>query len=289
MRSEEEIMNLILNTAKNDERVRAVYMEGSRVNKNAPKDMFQDYDIVYVVKETKSFIDNKNWINIFGKILFMQYPDENVMYESDKENNYGYLMQFEDGNRIDLHVSTLNYVLDKLKGGKLYKVLLDKDNCLPKNEKLVSDKHIVKKPDNKEFLCVCNEFWWCLDNVAKGLFREEITYVMDMINYNVRPCLFKILSWEAGMNNSFSISVGKSGKYLYKYISEKVYSEYLKTYSSGNINSIWDSVIIMCNLFNKEALKVSKELGFVYNNKEADNSFNYLMHVKSLKEDATEI
>ena len=56
----------------------------------------------------------------------MQYPDENVMYESDKENNYGYLMQFEDGNRIDLHVSTLNYVLDKLKGGKLYKVLLDK-------------------------------------------------------------------------------------------------------------------------------------------------------------------
>ena len=60
---------------KNDERVRAVYMEGSRVNKNAPKDMFQDYDIVYVVKETKSFIDNKNWINIFGKILFMQYRE----------------------------------------------------------------------------------------------------------------------------------------------------------------------------------------------------------------------
>ena len=194
MRSEEEIMNLILNTAKNDERVRAVYMEGSRVNKNAPKDMFQDYDIVYVVKETKSFIDNKNWINIFGKILFMQYPDENIMYESDKENNYGYLMQFEDGNRIDLHVSTLNYVLDKLKEDKLYKVLLDKDNCLPKNEKLVSDKYIVKKPKSKEFLCVCNEFWWCLDNVAKGLFREEITYVMDMINYNVRPLGFCILS-----------------------------------------------------------------------------------------------
>ena len=49
MRSEEEMMHLILQVAKDDERVRAVYLNGSRTNPNAPKDRFQDYDVVYVV------------------------------------------------------------------------------------------------------------------------------------------------------------------------------------------------------------------------------------------------
>ncbi len=62
MRSEKEIYDLILDIARNDERILAVYMNGSRTNINVPKDIFQDYDIVYVVKETKSFIEDKKWI-----------------------------------------------------------------------------------------------------------------------------------------------------------------------------------------------------------------------------------
>lgn len=46
---------LILNVAKNDERIRAVYMNGSRTNQNVKKDIFQDFDIVYVVRQTKPF------------------------------------------------------------------------------------------------------------------------------------------------------------------------------------------------------------------------------------------
>lgn len=49
MRTEEQMMKLILDTAKEDERILAVYMNGSRTNPNAPKDIFQDYDIIYVV------------------------------------------------------------------------------------------------------------------------------------------------------------------------------------------------------------------------------------------------
>lgn len=54
MRTENEIYDLILGIAQNDVRIKAVYMNGSRTNKNVPNDMFQDYDIVYVVEETKS-------------------------------------------------------------------------------------------------------------------------------------------------------------------------------------------------------------------------------------------
>lgn len=104
MRSEKEMIDLILDTARKDERIRAVYMNGSRTNPNAPKDLFQDYDIVYVVRETLPFIKDTTWIDRFGERLYMQLPEQTGLllgYEADLANCYGWLMQFTDGNRID--------------------------------------------------------------------------------------------------------------------------------------------------------------------------------------------
>lgn len=52
MRSEKEMLDLIINTANEDPRIRAAYLEGSRVNPTVQADIFQDYDVVYVVEET---------------------------------------------------------------------------------------------------------------------------------------------------------------------------------------------------------------------------------------------
>lgn len=72
MRSEKEMYDLILDIAKRDERIRAVYMNGSRANPNIKKDIFQDYDIVYVVTETKTFIEDKNGQVILENQLFFK-------------------------------------------------------------------------------------------------------------------------------------------------------------------------------------------------------------------------
>ena len=63
MRSEQEILELILNIAENDDRIRAVIMNGSRANPNVPRDLFQDYDVIYFVTEPDPFINNTDWIN----------------------------------------------------------------------------------------------------------------------------------------------------------------------------------------------------------------------------------
>ncbi len=55
MRSEREMLDLILETATADDRVRVVIMNGSRANPNAPRDIFQDFDIVYLVTELAPF------------------------------------------------------------------------------------------------------------------------------------------------------------------------------------------------------------------------------------------
>lgn len=68
MRVEQEMFDLIIRTANKDKRVRAAYINGSRTNPNVEKDEYQDYDIVFVVTETNSFLANKNWISIFGEV-----------------------------------------------------------------------------------------------------------------------------------------------------------------------------------------------------------------------------
>ena len=289
MRTEQEMYNLILKVAENDERIRAVFMNGSRTNSNALKDIFQDYDIVYVVKETKAFREQKNWIDQFGERLYMQYPDENSYYEKDVDNNYGWLIQFTDGNRLDLHVCTLSYVLKEIEKDKLCKILLDKDKCLPNMPEATDEDYWVKKPTENNFYNTCNEFWWCLNNVAKGLWREEIPYVMDMINYCIRPQLIRLMEWKIGFDTNFTVSVGKSGKYMYRWLEKDIWNNFLETYPSGRVKDIWNAVFIMCSLFNDIAKEVSCKMNITYNEVEANNSLKFLKDVYVLPKDAKEI
>lgn len=289
MRSEQEMMDLILSVAKEDARIRAVYMNGSRTNPNAPRDIFQDYDIVYVVNETGSFRSDKTWIDRFGERLYMQLPEENVFYQSEIHSCYGWLIQFSDGNRLDLHVSTLDHVLKEIQGDRLCKILLDKDDCLPIMPEATDEDFWVQRPTERQFLDTCNEFWWCLNNVAKGLWREEISYVMDMINHVVRPQLIRLLEWKIGFETEFSVSIGKSGKYMDKWLDEEIWQLFLKTYSSGKIDEIWDAVFIMCDLFNVVAREISGRMAVSYNQDEADNSLKFLRDVRLLPKEATSI
>ncbi len=75
MRTEQEMMDLILETARQDSRVLAVYLKGSRANENVPKDAYQDFDIMYVVKETESFRADLSWMDPFGKVILKQEQD----------------------------------------------------------------------------------------------------------------------------------------------------------------------------------------------------------------------
>lgn len=285
MRSEQEMMELITQTAREDDRIRAVYMNGSRTNPNAVKDIFQDYDIVYVVTDTKPFYEEETWIDRFGKRLFMQMPekmDKLRGYECHWEETYGWLMQFQDGNRLDLHVSAVEYARKDILTDRLCKVLLDKDGILPQMPEASEADHYVRKPSEAEFLCDCNDFWWCLNNVAKGLWREEIPYVMDMLYQVVRPYFMKVLSWKIGVEHDFSCSVGKSGKYMYRYLPREVWQTFLTTYPDGEAEHIWQAVFTMCDMFEEAAKEVALALKYAYQEEEAKASREYLRRVYNM-------
>ena len=286
MRTEAEMISLIKDIAFKEENIRAAYIEGSRTNPNAPKDIFQDYDIVYIVTTTKPFREDKEWINNFGKILYMHYPEDNVFYPSDVENCYGWQIQFADGNRMDLHVCTKENALANL---ELYQILVDKDGIVPYPQETTDERYWVKEPKEIEFQCACSDFWWCLNNVAKGLWRNELPYAMDVINFVLRPHLKRLLEWKMGIENNFSVSAGKSCKYFKKYLQEETYRQFLATYSIAEIESIWNSVFEMCDLFQSTAVELSKKQKFVYDFEQAENSLSFLHHVRKLPANAKEI
>jgi aminoglycoside 6-adenylyltransferase len=292
MRTEKEMMALILNVARQDSRIRAVYTNGSRTNPRAPTDIFQDYDIGYLVNETTSFINDQDWIKVFGDILIMQLPDEidrNAGHETHFEYCYGYLMQFSDGNRIDLHIETLDYVLKIYRTDKLLITLLDKDNVLPKIPPATDEDYWVKRPTQALLYGCSNEFWWLSLYAAKGLWRSEIPYAMEFLNSLMRPQLIEMLAWYVGIQTDFSASIGKCAKYLDKYLQGETWNKYLKTYPEATPESIWNSLLIMCELFQETTGIVCARFGYDLNLTEAQHCLAYMKHIRQLPKDATEI
>lgn len=286
MRSEKEMLELLTATAMEDENIRAAYLEGSRANPSVPRDLFQDFDVVYIVRDTRPYREDRAWIDRFGKRLYMQYPEESTQSEADVEKCYGWLMQLADGNRLDLHVCTKEYALSRL---ELYRRLTDKDGILPGEKEDRCERYWVKKPEEKRFQEVCNEFWWCLNNVAKGLWRGELPYVLDMTDFHIRPMLKRMLEWKIGCENNFSVSAGKAGKYMNRFLTRDCYERFLATYGKPAAAEQWQAVFAMCDLFQETALEVAGALGFSYDREEAGNSRWFLEHVKNLPRNAAEI
>ena len=127
MRTEAQILDLILGFARQDERIRVVAMNGSRVNPNIPKDIFQDYDVVFYVHDLQPFIHDLGLIEYFGDPMIVQFPDEMDDPPPVPGRHYAYLMQFMDGVRIDLGFHLLDDLDNSLNSDTLTVVLLDKD------------------------------------------------------------------------------------------------------------------------------------------------------------------
>ena len=292
MRSEKEMFDLIIGVAKADDRIRAVYMNGSRANPNIKKDIFQDYDIVYVVTETESFLSDENWICILGDFIIKQEPDkldEMQGRKADFSRSYTYLMQFIDGNRIDLHIQTKEVLSVEYGQDKLTIPLLDKDNCLPQIPPSTDEDYWVKKPNYAQYFSRCNNFWWVAPYCAKGLWRKEILNAIEILNDYVRQELLFMLSWKAGVQTDFKVSIGKGNKYLEEYIEQDIWNRLMQTFNASDYKSAWNALITTCELFEEIAPNFGQSLEYEYNEGEAEKSFAFIRHIKDLPEDAAEI
>ena len=287
MRSETEMLDLILSVAREDERIRAVIMNGSRTNPHARRDPFQDYDIVYLVTDVAPFRRNLAWIARFGELMIVQMPDD-IGDAPPITDSFCYLMQFMDGNRIDLTVYPVNR-LAGLARDSLSLLLLDKDGLVTPFPPPDDTDYRPTPPTARQFADCCNEFWWVSTYVAKGLWRQEITYAKSMHDQIVRVQLMKMLAWYVGVQTHFTRSAGKEGKYLQQVLAPELWRLLLATYTDADFARTWDALFATCALFRRVALPVAEHFAYAYPQDDDARVSAHLAHVRELPQDATTI
>jgi aminoglycoside 6-adenylyltransferase len=275
--------------ANHDGNIRAVVMNGSRANPNAPQDVFQDFDIACLVNDLAPYVRNDRIPAYFGEMLILQEPDNMQDPPPEGNGHYAYLMQFMDGNRIDLSFHAPEKWKSVTSDSQTV-VLLDKDNCLGEIPPSSDIDYLPKPPTEKQFQDCCNEFWWVSPYVAKGLWRGELTYAKSMMDSVIRDAeLMKMLTWYFGIKTGFRKAAGKLGKYVKADVGPEVWAELESVYCDANFENIWKSLFAMGSLFRKLALFVASHFGFQYPQQDDDHVSAFLRHIKDLPENSAEI
>lgn len=285
MRSPEALTRQIIQIAEEDNRIRAVLLNGSRADPNAPLDIFQDFDIVYLVDEIETFVADPEWITRFGETLIVQTPETMDEPPPSRDGAFIYLMLFADGNRIDLTLCPVK-IYEAQKPDSLTLVLLDKDLRLGALPPASDADYVLVPPSAKSFADCCNEFYWVSTNAGKGLWRGEIVYAKLMIEQFMRPQAMRLLDWHIGLSNGFTTSPGKMGKRYREKLPEALWCLVESSYSDADFGRSWAALHALVIAFRTASEAVAESLGFTYPTREADNVVAYLRQVEALPRDA---
>ena len=169
MRTDQEILELILETAKKLQ-VDVVALSGSRTDTKAPKDKFQDYDVVYVVDDLDNLTNDLSWLDQFGKRIIEQ--------EVTLGHRRLYLILFEDGNRIDLTLCPKDHINEWVDSEAGFTVLKD-EKGLFESYSPSPQRFWIHPASETDFEKTCNEFWWVSAYVVKGICRKQVIYATD--------------------------------------------------------------------------------------------------------------
>ena len=281
MRTEQQVLEQVLSFARDHDEVRAVVMNGSRVNPNAPKDLFCDYDVVYYVTTPRHFLEDQSWIETFGKLIILQQNDD----LAHGMEGFIFLMLFSDGVRIDLGISALSelaYVAEDT----LAVVLLDKDQRIAPLPPPSDTGYYAPKPSRKEFNEAVNEVFWCSNNIAKGIWRDELPYAKAMYDVVVRDPILKMLAWYAAMQHDWKLNPGKFGRWLKLFLPPDIWDAYVKTYAGIGYPETWDALFEALALVRKIGIELAEDLGYTYPLDDDRRTIEYLRRVRSLPKDA---
>ena len=264
MRTEPEMLDLIFQTAKVLQ-VEAVAMSGSRTDTKAPKDEFQDYDVVYIVDDLDNLTRDLSWLDQFGKRIIEQ--------EVGLGQRRLYLMLFEDDNRIDLTLCPKDYIQEWVDSEAGFTVLEDPEHLFepyfPNPE-----RYWIISATEMDFEKVCNEFWWVSAYVVKGICRNQLIYATDHLYGICQQEFLKILAWQVASDRG-TVDIGKNYKYLFQYLPTEKEKEFSALLDFSSVEKLTQSMFATMQLFHREAQILAQKMGFDYDKEVAEEMIQY--------------
>ena len=263
-RSQEQMLRLISQTGQTLQ-VAAVALSGSRTDTKAPKDEFQDYDVVYVVDDIDNLTSDLSWLDQFGKRIIEQ--------EVTLGHRRLYLMIFEDGNRIDLTLCPKDHINEWVDSEAGFTVLVD-EKGLFESYSPSPQRFWISPASKTDFEKTCNEFWWVSAYVVKGICRKQIIYATDHLYGICQQELLKILAWQVASDRGV-VDIGKNYKYLFNYLPIEKEKEFSALLDFSSLDKITQSLFATMQLFHQEAQSLAQKMGFKYEKEVAEKMIEY--------------
>ena len=264
MRTDQEILGLILQIAKKLQ-VDAVALSGSRTDTKAPKDEFQDYDVVYVVDDIDNLTSDLSWLDQFGTRNIEQY---NIL-----GNRRLYLMLFEDGNRIDLTLCPKEHIQEWVDSEAGYTVLIDEKGLFESYSQNL-ERYWTSPATETDFKKSCNEFWWVSAYVVKGICRKQVIYATDHLYGICQQELLKILAWQVASDRGV-VDIGKNYKYLFNYLPAEKEKEFSALLDFSSLDKITQTLFSTMSIFHREAQDLAQKIGLDYDREMAEKMIDY--------------
>ena len=263
-RSQEQMLRLISQTGQTLQ-VAAVALSGSRTDTKAPKDEFQDYDVVYVVDDIDNLTSDLSWLDQFGKRIIEQ--------EVTLGHRRLYLMIFEDGNRIDLTLCPKDHINEWVDSEAGFTVLVD-EKGLFESYSPSPQRFWISPASKTDFEKTCNEFWWVSAYVVKGICRKQIIYATDHLYGICQHELLKVLAWKVASDRG-TVDIGKNYKYLFNYLPAEKEKEFSNLLDFSSLDKITQSLFATMQLFHQEAQSLAQKMGFKYEKEVAEKMIEY--------------
>lgn len=259
MRNLQETLNQLIAFAKADDNIRALVLQGSFVNPNAPIDEFSDLDPLFFVKDLSPFIHHEAWKYHFGDPISF-YHDDGAIVGDFKW--YTRLVLYRDGLKIDFGFQSIGnaHLANHM---PLYKIYLDKDDILPEPEVVDERKFYVTKPDEVTFQTVLNNFFWDSTYVVKALARDELVFAKYMA-YQLHRKINCLLAWYVGAKHDFQVNIGAHLRYLKRYLTEQEWHMVMATYASSEPSSCIKALKVMFKLTKYLGQFIAKTMGYAY-------------------------
>jgi len=143
-------------------------------------------------------------------------------------------------------------------------LLADKDHRFKALDPASDQDYLIQKPSAFLVKTSINEFYWCLQNVAKGLARDQVPYALWMLNGPIRDMLHRMIEWKIALDHDFTVSTGSHGKRFKAFLNPTQYHEWESTVPSASIESIWQASFNSIALFSALAQEVCLGLELDY-------------------------
>ncbi|MCF8000538.1 MAG: aminoglycoside 6-adenylyltransferase [Halanaerobiales bacterium] len=279
MRDKKEVLQDVIEYAKNNNDIKALLITSSKVNPHAKTDIFSDLDLVIVTDNPQKFINKKEWRKEFGDIL-VSFNDN---FKLEEIKTYTRLVLYQDHIRIDFSIWPVKLIKKLTTYDKLpdyldigYEVLYDKDNITDKLKRPTYQAFKTKIPSEEQYRKTVNDFWWNITYIPKYLWRDQF-YFMKYMDYFIKFNLIQpMVEWLIGVENNWAVNPGKCGSKFQEYLSEEDWKQLETTFSGYDREENWQALFKMMEFFQKTAKKVGKSLGYEYPQQLDDDVTEYV-------------